>query len=168
MRSWAASEIGSGWHWGASTAKETMNTNGVTKEGAVTGGGDKRYDFNWKFATWTVPLNGNNVPVLGYLVKDVVAPPSPAQDLALTDQTTNSMVLSWESGDRPAEYYNIYRYIENNKDNPFVLIDTVDAGSNKDGEYEYTLTDLAPNEEYRYAITSGYYWDRMNRSRARS
>ena len=150
-------KIGSGWHWGASTAKETMNTNGVTKEGAVTGGGDKRYDFNWKFATWTVPLNGNNVPVLGYLVKDVVAPPSPAQDLALTDQTTNSMVLSWESGDRPAEYYNIYRYIEENKDNQFVLVDTVDAGSNKDGKYEYTLTDLAPNEEYRYAITSGYY-----------
>ena len=43
-------------------------------------------------------------------------PPSPAQDLSLSERsTTNSMVLSWQSGDRPANYYKIYRYIGNNK-----------------------------------------------------
>ena len=51
-----------------------------------------------------VPFNGDEVPVLGYVVSNVTAPPSPAQDLSLSEQTTNSMVLSWESGDRPAEY----------------------------------------------------------------
>ena len=150
-------KAGGGYHWGASVGTEKVNTTSITKEGTVTGGGDSRYNFDWNFGTWTVPFNGDEVPVLGYVVSNVTAPPSPAQDLSLSEQTTNSMVLSWESGDRPAEYYKIYRYIENNKNKPFVLIDTVDASESPSGEYEYELKDLASNEEYQYTITSGYY-----------
>lgn len=150
-------KAGGGYHWGASAGTEKVNTNTITKLGAVTGGGDSRYNFDWSFGTWTVPFNGDEVPVLGYVVSNVTAPPSPAQDLSLSEQTTNSMVLSWESGDRPAEYYKIYRYIENNKNKPFVLIDTVDASESPSGEYAYQLKDLASNEEYQYTITSGYY-----------
>ena len=150
-------KAGGGYHWGASAGTERVNTNTITKLGSVTGGGDSRYNFDWSFGTWTVPFNGDEVPVLGYVVSNVTAPPSPAQDLSLSEQTTNSMVLSWESGDRPAEYYKIYRYIENNKNKPFVLIDTVDASESPSGEYAYQLKDLASNEEYQYTITSGYY-----------
>lgn len=150
-------KAGGGYHWGASAGTEKVNTNTITKLGSVTGGGDSRYNFDWSFGTWTVPFNGDEVPVLGYVVSNVTAPPSPAQDLSLSEQTTNSMVLSWESGDRPAEYYKIYRYLEDNKEEPFVLIDTVDAAESSSGEYGYTLKDLAPNTKYRYAITSGYY-----------
>lgn len=150
-------KAGGGYHWGASAGTETVNTEEITKLGSVTGGGDSRYNFDWSFGTWTVPFNGDEVPVLGYVVSNVTAPPSPAQDLSLSEQTTNSMVLSWESGDRPAEYYKIYRYLEDNKEEPFVLIDTVDAAESSSGQYEYTLKDLAPNTKYRYAITSGYY-----------
>lgn len=150
-------KAGGGYHWGASVGTEKVNTTSITKEGTVTGGGDSRYNFDWNFGTWTVPFNGDKVPVLGYIVSNVTAPPSPAQDLSLSEQTTNSMVLSWESGDRPAEYYKIYRYIENNKNKPFVLIDTVDASESPNGEYAYQLKDLASNEEYQYTITSGYY-----------
>lgn len=150
-------KAGGGYHWGASAGTEKVNTNTITKLGSVTGGGDSRYNFDWSFGTWTVPFNGDEVPVLGYVVSNVTAPPSPAQDLSLSEQTTNSMVLSWESGDRPAEYYKIYRYLEDNKEEPFVLIDTVDAAESSSGQYEYTLKDLAPNTKYRYAITSGYY-----------
>ena len=150
-------KAGGGYHWGASVGTEKVNTTSTTKEGTVTGGGDSRYNFDWNFGTWTVPFNGDKVPVLGYIVSNVTAPPSPAQDLSLSEQTTNSMVLSWQSGDRPAEYYKIYRYIENNKNKPFVLIDTVDASESPSGEYEYQLKDLASNEEYQYTITSGYY-----------
>lgn len=150
-------KAGGGYHWGASAGTERVNTNTITKLGAVTGGGDSRYNFDWIFGTWTVPFNGDEVPVLGYVVSNVTAPPSPAQDLSLSEQTTNSMVLSWESGDRPAEYYKIYRYLEDNKEEPFVLIDTVDAAESSSGQYEYTLKDLAPNAKYQYAITSGYY-----------
>ena len=150
-------KAGGGYHWGASAGTEKVNTNTITKLGSVTGGGDSRYNFDWSFGTWTVPFNGDEVPVLGYVVSNVTAPPSPAQDLSLSEQTTNSMVLSWQSGDRPAEYYKIYRYLEDNKEEPFVLIDTVDAAESSSGEYEYTLKDLAPNAKYQYAITSGYY-----------
>ena len=150
-------KAGGGYHWRASAGTEKVNTEEITKLGAVTGGGDSRYNFDWSFGTWTVPFNGDEVPVLGYVVSNVTAPPSPAQDLSLSEQTTNSMVLSWESGDRPAEYYKIYRYLEDNKEEPFVLIDTVDAAESSSGQYEYTLKDLAPNTKYRYAITSGYY-----------
>lgn len=150
-------KAGGGYHWGASAGTEKVNTNTITKLGSVTGGGDSRYNFDWSFGTWTVPFNGDEVPVLGYVVSNVTAPPSPAQDLSLSEQTTNSMVLSWQSGDRPAEYYKIYRYLEDNKEEPFVLIDTVDAAESSSGQYEYTLKDLAPNTKYRYAITSGYY-----------
>lgn len=150
-------KAGGGYHWGASAGTEKVNTNTITKLGSVTGGGDSRYNFDWSFGTWTVPFNGDEVPVLGYVVSNVTAPPSPAQDLSLSEQTTNSMVLSWQSGDRPAEYYKIYRYIENNKNKPFVLIDTVDASESPSGEYAYQLKDLASNEEYQYTITSGYY-----------
>ena len=104
-------KAGGGYHWGASVGTEKVNTTSITKEGTVTGGGDSRYNFDWNFGTWTVPFNGDEVPVLGYIVSNVTAPPSPAQDLSLSEQTTNSMVLSWESGDRPAEYYKIYRYM---------------------------------------------------------
>ena len=150
-------KAGGGYHWGASAGTEKVNTEEITKLGSVTGGGDSRYNFDWSFGTWTVPFNGDEVPVLGYVVSNVTAPPSPAQDLSLSEQTTNSMVLSWESGDRPAEYYKIYRYIENNKNKPFVLVDTVDASESPSGEYAYQLKDLASNEEYQYTITSGYY-----------
>ena len=150
-------KAGGGYHWGASAGTEKVNTETITKLGAVTGGGDSRYNFDWSFGTWTVPFNGDEVPVLGYVVSNVTAPPSPAQDLSLSEQTTNSMVLSWESGDRPAEYYKIYRYLKDNKEEPFVLIDTVDAAESSSGQYEYTLKDLAPNAKYQYAITSGYY-----------
>ena len=150
-------KAGGGVHWGVSTGTEKVSTNSLTKEGAVNCQNDPRYNFNWQFATWTVSLNGDDVPVLGYMVDNVAAPPSPAENLRLSEQTTDSMVLSWDSGARPAEYYKIYRYIENNKDDPFILVDTVDASEAASGSYEYTLTGLAANTEYKYAITSGYY-----------
>ena len=149
-------KVGGGYHWGVSAGTEKVSTEGLTKEGAVNCQNNPHYNFNWEFATWTVKLNGEDVPVLGYLVSNVVAPPSPAENLRLSEQTTDSMVLSWDSGARPAEYYKIYRYIEG-RQKPFVLVDTVDASEAASGSYEYTLTGLAANAEYKYAITSGYY-----------
>ena len=80
-------KAGGGYHWGASAGTEKVNTNTITKLGSVTGGGDSRYNFDWSFGTWTVPFNGDEVPVLGYVVSNVTAPPSPAQDLSLSEQT---------------------------------------------------------------------------------
>lgn len=149
-------KVGSGWHWGAGTSKETMSTEAVTKEGAVTGGGNRDYDFNWKFATWTTHLNGADVPILGYLVQNVKAPPSPAQDLVLSDQTTTTMKLSWEEGDRPADYYKIWRKTQEGTGVNYAIVAQVSAAS-ENGSYEYELTGLFPNQQYEYVITSGSY-----------
>ena len=149
-------KVGSGWHWGAGTSKETMSTEAVTKEGAVTGGGNRDYDFNWKFATWTTHLNGDDVPILGYLVQNVKAPPSPAQDLVLSDQTTTTMKLSWEEGDRPADYYKIWRKTQEGTGVNYAIVAQVSAAS-ENGSYEYELTGLFPNQQYEYVITSGSY-----------
>ena len=149
-------KAGGGVHWGASTSTETMTTKGITKAGTVTGGGNKNYDFNWKFATWTTHLNGADVPILGYLVKNVKAPPSPAQDLVLSDQTTTTMKLSWEEGDRPADYYKIWRKTQEGTGESYGLVTQVSAAS-KNGSYEYELTDLSPNYQYEYVITAGSY-----------
>ena len=149
-------KVGSGWHWGAGTSKETMSTEAVTKEGAVTGGGNRDYDFNWKFATWTTHLNGADVPILGYLVQNVKAPPSPAQDLVLSDQTTTTMKLSWEEGDRPADYYKIWRKTQEGTGVNYTIVAQVSAAS-ENGSYEYELTGLFPNQQYEYVITSGSY-----------
>ena len=149
-------KVGSGWHWGAGTSKETMSTESVTKEGAVSGGGNRDYDFNWKFATWTTHLNGGDVPILGYLVHGVKAPPSPAQDLVLSDQTTTTMKLSWEEGDRPADYYKIWRKTREGTGESYGLVAQVSAAS-ENGSYEYELTDLSPNYQYEYVITAGSY-----------
>ena len=149
-------KAGGGVHWGASTSKEKMTTEGITKAGTVTSGGNKNYDFNWKFATWTTHLNGADVPILGYLVKNVKAPPSPAQDLVLSDQTTTTMKLSWEEGDRPADYYKIWRKTQEGTGESYGLVAQVSAAS-KNGSYEYELTDLSPNYQYEYVITAGSY-----------
>ena len=149
-------KAGGGVHWGASTSKETMTTEGITKAGTVTGGGNKNYDFNWKFATWTTHLNGADVPILGYLVKNVKAPPSPAQDLVLSDQTTTTMKLSWEEGDRPADYYKIWRKTQEGTGVNYTIVTQVSAAS-ENGSYEYELTGLFPNQQYEYVITSGSY-----------
>ena len=79
-------KAGGGYHWGASAGTEKVNTEEITKLGSVTGGGDSRYNFDWSFGTWTVPFNGDEVPVLGYVVSNVTAPPSPAQDLSLVSR----------------------------------------------------------------------------------
>ena len=149
-------KAGGGVHWGASTSKETMTTEGITKAGTVTGGGNKNYDFNWKFATWTTHLNGADVPILGYLVKNVKAPPSPAQDLVLSDQSTTTMKLSWEEGDRPADYYKIWRKTQEGTGVNYTIVTQVSAAS-ENGSYEYELTGLFPNQQYEYVITSGSY-----------
>ena len=66
-----------------SESQSTINTEAITKTGAVTGKQVEGYDFNWKFAHWTTKVNGTEVPVLGYVLTNVIAPPSPPKNLAV-------------------------------------------------------------------------------------
>ena len=126
----------------------------VTKSGAVTGAKEDGYDFQWKFAAWNCTLNGNTVPVLGYLVKDTVAPPSPAMGLTAESFTTDSVTLRWSAGTRRADQYRIYRVLDDT-DGTHVLVGAVQGD-----ETSFTLTGLRPDETYTYVVRGvGYQSD---------
>ena len=136
----------------AYTHEEThINGSSVTKSGAVTGKKVAGYDFKWKFAAWNCTLNGSTVPVIGYLVKDVVSPPSPAAGLAVETFTTDSVTLRWSSGIRSATQYRIYRVLDSS-DTDYVLV-----GAVKGDETTCTLTGLKPGETYTYVVRGVNY-----------
>ena len=150
--------LSAGGGFGSGTT--TMNSESTSKTGAVSARPNvtnaENYNFNWQFATWTQHLNGDEVPVLGYLVNSIIAPPSPAENLALSEHSKNSMKLTWEAGDRPANEYRVYRYDPTNPYSDYTLLGTVSGGLvSEDGVYEYQLTDLAASTTYQYVIT-GY------------
>ena len=149
--------LSAGGGFGSGTT--TMNSKSTSKTGAVSARPNvtnaENYNFNWQFATWTQHLNGDEVPVLGYLVNSITAPPSPAENLALSEHSKNSMKLTWEAGDRPANEYRVYRYDPNNAYSVYTPVGTVSGGSAVDSTYTYLLSGLDPSTTYQYVVT-GY------------
>lgn len=149
--------LSAGGGFGSGTT--TMNSQSTSKTGAVSARPNvtnaENYNFNWQFATWTQRLNGDEVPVLGYLVNSITAPPSPAENLALSEHSKNSMKLTWEAGDRPANEYRVYRYDPNSAYSVYTPVGTVSGGSAVDSTYTYLLSGLDPNTTYQYVVT-GY------------
>ena len=122
---------------------------GTLMSGSVTGQQENGYDFQWRFATWTTQLNGCDVPVLGYLVRDVVAPPSPGTNLQVSNVTETTATITWEPGTRSSQQYRIYRLTD---DGVYVLVSAVSGST-----YEYTLSGLLPGEPYTYVVRGVAY-----------
>ena len=127
-----------------SESQSTINTEAITKTGAVTGKQVEGYDFNWKFAHWTTKVNGTEVPVLGYVLTNVIAPPSPPKNLAVESVTSDSAKITWDAGERGADEYRIYQIYSDGSD---IQIGTVDGT-----ESTYKVTGLKPDTSYTYAI----------------
>ena len=127
-----------------SESQSTINTEAITKTGAVTGKQVEGYDFNWKFAHWTTKVNGTEVPVLGYVLTNVIAPPSPPENLAVESVTSDSAKITWDAGERGADEYRIYQIYSDGSD---IQIGTVDGT-----ESAYEVTGLKPDTSYTYAI----------------
>ncbi len=127
-----------------SESQSTINTEAITKTGAVTGKQVEGYDFNWKFAHWTTKVNGTEVPVLGYVLTNVIAPPSPPENLAVESVTSDSAKITWDAGERGADEYRIYQIYSDGSD---IQIGTVDGT-----ESTYEVTGLKPDTSYTYAI----------------
>ena len=122
---------------------------GALMSGSVTGQQETGYDFQWRFATWTTQLNGSDVPVLGYLVRDVVAPPSPGANLQVSHVSETTATITWEPGTRSSQQYRIYRLTD---DGVYVLVSAVSGST-----YEYTLSGLLPGEPYTYVVRGVAY-----------
>ena len=127
-----------------SESQSTINTEAITKTGAVTGKQVEGYDFNWKFAHWTTKVNGTEIPVLGYGLTNVIAPPSPPENLAVESVTSDSAKITWDAGERGADEYRIYQIYSDGSD---IQIGTVDGT-----ESAYEVTGLKPDTSYTYAI----------------
>lgn len=127
-----------------SESQSTINTEAITKTGAVTGKQVEGYDFNWKFAHWTTKVNGTEIPVLGYVLTNVIAPPSPPENLAVESVTSDSAKITWDAGEREADEYRIYQIYSDGSD---IQIGTVDGT-----ESTYEVTGLKPDTSYTYAI----------------
>ena len=127
-----------------SESQSTINTEAITKTGAVTGKQVEGYDFNWKFAHWTTKVNGTEIPVLGYVLTNVIAPPSPPENLAVESVTSDSATITWDAGERGADEYRIYQIYSDGSD---IQIGTVDGT-----ESTYEVTGLKPDTSYTYAI----------------
>lgn len=127
-----------------SESQSTINTEAITKTGAVTGKQVEGYDFNWKFAHWTTKVNGKEIPVLGYVLTNVIAPPSPPENLAVESVTSDSAKITWDAGERGADEYRIYQIYSDGSD---IQIGTVDGT-----ESTYEVTGLKPDTSYTYAI----------------
>lgn len=127
-----------------SESQSTINTEAITKTGAVTGKQVEGYDFNWKFAHWTTKVNGTEIPVLGYVLTNVIAPPSPPENLAVESVTSDSAKITWDAGERGADEYRIYQIYSDESD---IQIGTVDGT-----ESTYEVTGLKPDTSYTYAI----------------
>lgn len=127
-----------------SESQSTINTEAITKTGAVTGKQVEGYDFNWKFAHWTTKVNGTEIPVLGYVLTNVIAPPSPPENLAVESVTSDSAKITWDAGERGADEYRIYQIYSDGSD---IQIGTVDGT-----EITYEVTGLKPDTSYTYAI----------------
>ena len=127
-----------------SESQSTINTEAITKTGAVTGKQVQGYDFNWKFAHWTTKVNGTEIPVLGYVLTNVIAPPSPPENLAVESVTSDSAKITWDAGERGADEYRIYQIYSDGSD---IQIGTVDGT-----ESTYEVTGLKPDTSYTYAI----------------
>ena len=142
-------KVGGGAGYGYETTSTVSDGTAIIRSGAVDGVGAGDYDFQWNFATWSTLINGLSIPVCGYLVKNVTAPPSPGMGLTAESITTDSVTLRWASGIRPAEQYRIYRVIENDI---HVLVGAVQGD-----QTSFTLTGLKSNDAYTYVVRGVSY-----------
>ncbi|MEG2421424.1 MAG: fibronectin type III domain-containing protein, partial [Oscillospiraceae bacterium] len=139
-------KAGGGAGYAHTESTSTMNTTEITKAGAVTCNGTEEYDFQWQFAYWDTTVNGNTVPVLGYVVTDPVAPPSPPSNLSADNIVADSFKLHWTAGSRPADEYRIYRVLDDTNAEP-VQVATVDGTKT-----DCTLSSLRADTTYTYIV----------------
>lgn len=138
-------KAGGGAGYAHTTSESTVNTTEIAKAGTVSGVTEDGYDFQWQFAHWNTTVNGTVVPVLGYIVKDVIAPPSPPVDLGVDDITTTGATISWNHGSRPADEYRIYQYFA--ASDKYIQIATVDGT-----ETSCEIGNLLPDNTYTVVV----------------
>ena len=106
------------------------------------------YDFKWRFGQWKSKINGQECIVLGYLVKDVSAPPSAPKNVTVKDTTDTTATLNWAHPNSVGGNYEIY-LMTSNPAAPYYRLATLSSS-----QTEYVVTGLSPNTSYNFVMRS--------------
>ena len=137
-----------GGGWGGGTT--VVNYQGINKTGSVAfpPQTETEYGFKTKMGTWSAKVGSSDVPVIGYVVKDIKMPPSPPRNLAVDTVTDHSIKIAWEMGSKKADTFEIYQVFDDGiTNNPYSLQDTVPGDVTS-----YTFEGLDPATTYSYAV----------------
>lgn len=139
------------------TSYVTTTTKGQEYSGTVVGlpaNTPDDYSYDWKLISYNAKLNGSKVPVVGYLTKvNKTAPPNIAQNIEVKDITDKSATITWENGDRAADFYRLSRVIVTNDGKEYTAVVENKITSDSD-VYSYTLNDLAADNRTYYILES--------------
>ncbi len=104
------------------------------------------YDFKWRFGQWKDTLNGQDCIVMGYLVKDVAAPPNAPKNLTVKDTTETTATLNWT---HPASVGTSYELclVTENPSSPYYKLATLPAT-----QTEYVVEGLSPDTSYNFVM----------------
>lgn len=153
--------IGASGGTASGSGKSETNISSITQSGevaAIPTAYRNIYGFNWNLVTWDATLGSGEdsytVPVVSYLVTNVVEPVSVPQNVyADSSQDGTAVNVSWEKGYKTAGSYEVYRYLGGSAPNPYYLIGTVDGDDvQEDGTYLFTDSNVQPGEEYEYSV----------------
>lgn len=153
--------IGASGGTASGSGKSETNISSITQSGevaAIPTAYRNIYGFNWNLVTWDATLGSGEdsytVPVVSYLVTNVVEPVSVPQNVyADSSQDGTAVNVSWEKGYKTAGSYEVYRYLGGSAPNPYYLIGTVDGDEvQEDGTYLFTDSNVQPSEEYEYSV----------------
>lgn len=141
---------------GSSVKTSTEGNEYTGSVAALPDGTPSDYSYAWKLVAYNAKINGSKVPVVGYLTRITsTAPPSVAQNISVEDVTDTSFTLTWEDGEREADYYMVSRvaYDVNNNEVYYPMAGKI---TSVNGKCSYTVSNLKPESPSYYAIESYY------------
>lgn len=130
---------GAGGGWSKSSAEGTAFSGTVDSLPAEA----TQYGFEWRLIVNNAQLGGTPVWIVGYEVKNVNQPPRMPQNLTVTEVSTSTVDLEWESSGGAA-YYEISMIDQHGEYNKIATVPYTVT--------QYQVTDLDTNTDYRFSV----------------
>ena len=130
---------GAGGGWSKSSADGTAFSGTVDSLPAEA----TQYGFHWKLIVNNAQLGDTPVWIVGYEVKNVKQPPRMPQNLTVTEVSTSTVDLEWESSGGAA-YYEISMIDQHGEYNKIATVPYTVT--------QYQVTDLDANTDYRFSV----------------
>ena len=130
---------GAGGGWSKSNAEGTAFSGTVDSLPAEA----SQYGFDWMLIVNNAQLGDTPVWIVGYEVKNVKQPPRMPQNLTVTEVSTSTVDLEWESSGGAA-YYEISMIDQHGEYNKIATVPYTVT--------QYQVTDLDTNTDYRFSV----------------